>query len=156
MLRLMIGDRSLGFFFVVQNSQRRSIRAIHSGETCMSTVRRPSAHRAYIREASKQTTILRLQGTFYPLLLPVSIAVVLTALYLHRLPLLRYHRARRRIYSHARVRTFLVYISHAIPHRRYVSRGRSGHVLSRSLCAHSKAALIEEDRVGVLWDGGRN
>ncbi|EIM84807.1 uncharacterized protein STEHIDRAFT_60168 [Stereum hirsutum FP-91666 SS1] len=53
------------FFFVVQNSQRRSIRAIHSGETCMSTVRRPSAHRAYIREASKQTTILRLQGFLF-------------------------------------------------------------------------------------------
>lgn len=29
----------------------------------MSTVRRPSAHRAYIREVSKQTTVMRLQGT---------------------------------------------------------------------------------------------
>lgn len=29
----------------------------------MSAVRRPSAHRAYIREVSKQTTILKLQGT---------------------------------------------------------------------------------------------
>ncbi|KAA1470874.1 hypothetical protein DENSPDRAFT_775282 [Dentipellis sp. KUC8613] len=52
-------------FFVVQNSQRRSIRAIHTGETVMSTVRRPSAHRAYIREVSKQTTVIRLQGFIF-------------------------------------------------------------------------------------------
>lgn len=55
---------SIGFFFVVQNSQRRSIRAIHTGETAMSTVRRPGAHRAYIREVSRQTMIVRLQGIF--------------------------------------------------------------------------------------------
>ncbi|TCD70373.1 hypothetical protein EIP91_003725 [Steccherinum ochraceum] len=53
------------FFFVVQNSQRRSIRVLHTGETAMSTVRRPGAHRAYIREVSKQTTILRLQGFIF-------------------------------------------------------------------------------------------
>lgn len=52
-------------FFVVQSSQRRSIRSLHSGETVMSTVRRPGAHRAYIREVSKQTTILRLQGFLF-------------------------------------------------------------------------------------------
>jgi len=49
----------------VQNSQRRSIRAIHTGQTAMSTVRRPGAHRAYIREVSRQTTILRLQGFLF-------------------------------------------------------------------------------------------
>ena len=54
--------RSQGFFFVVQNSQLRSIRAIHTGDTTMSAVRRPSLQRAYIREVSKQTTILRLHG----------------------------------------------------------------------------------------------
>ncbi|KAJ7485150.1 sulfate transporter family-domain-containing protein [Mycena galericulata] len=53
------------FFFVVQNSQRSSIRAFHTGETAMSTVRRPSSQRAYIREVSKQTTILRLQGFLF-------------------------------------------------------------------------------------------
>lgn len=53
------------FFFVIQNSQRRSIRALHTGETAMSTVRRPAAHRAYIREVSKQTTILKLQGILF-------------------------------------------------------------------------------------------
>ncbi|KAK7028327.1 sulfate transporter family protein [Favolaschia claudopus] len=53
------------FFFVVQNSQRTSIRALHTGETAMSTVRRPSSQRAYIREVSKQTTILRLQGFLF-------------------------------------------------------------------------------------------
>ncbi|KAL0573865.1 hypothetical protein V5O48_008082 [Marasmius crinis-equi] len=53
------------FFFVVQNSQRRSIRSIHTGETAMSTVRRPSSQRAYIKEVSKQTTILRMQGFLF-------------------------------------------------------------------------------------------
>ncbi|KAF8882992.1 sulfate transporter family-domain-containing protein [Infundibulicybe gibba] len=53
------------FVFVVQNSQRRSIRALYTGETAMSTVRRPSLQRAYIREVSKQTTILRLQGFLF-------------------------------------------------------------------------------------------
>ena len=52
----------LGFFFVVQNSQLRSIRAMYTGDLSMSAVRRPSLQRAYIREVSKQTTILRLQG----------------------------------------------------------------------------------------------
>ena len=31
----------------------------------MSTVRRPSAHRAYLREASKQTTVVRLHGFLF-------------------------------------------------------------------------------------------
>jgi len=53
------------FFFVVQNSQRRSIRSVHSGETVMSTVRRPSLQRAYLREVSKQTTIITLQGFLF-------------------------------------------------------------------------------------------
>ncbi|KAF8147769.1 hypothetical protein K438DRAFT_1989463 [Mycena galopus ATCC 62051] len=53
------------FFFVVQNSQRTSIRALHTGETAISTVRRPSSQRAYIQEVSKQTTILRLQGFLF-------------------------------------------------------------------------------------------
>ncbi|KAI0300605.1 sulfate transporter family-domain-containing protein [Multifurca ochricompacta] len=53
------------FFFVVQNSQRRSIRVMHTGETTLSTVRRPSAHRAYLREVSQQTTILHLQGFLF-------------------------------------------------------------------------------------------
>ncbi|KAH8105254.1 sulfate transporter family-domain-containing protein [Cristinia sonorae] len=52
-------------FFVVQNSQRKSIRALHTGEAAMSTVRRPGAHRAYIREVSRQTTIVRLQGFLF-------------------------------------------------------------------------------------------
>ncbi|KAJ3551621.1 hypothetical protein NP233_g13047 [Leucocoprinus birnbaumii] len=53
------------FFFVVQNSQRKSIRAIYTGDTAMSAVRRPSLQRAYIREVAKQTTILRLQGFLF-------------------------------------------------------------------------------------------
>ena len=54
-----------GFFFVVQNSQRLSIRAFYAGDAAMSTVRRPAAHRAYIREVSKQTRILQLQGFLF-------------------------------------------------------------------------------------------
>ena len=54
-----------GLFFVVQNSQRRSIRVIHTGEMTLSTVRRPSAHRAYLREVSQQTTVLQLQGFLF-------------------------------------------------------------------------------------------
>ena len=54
-----------GLFFVVQNSQRRSIRVMHTGETTLSTVRRPSAHRAYLREVSRQTTVLHLQGFIF-------------------------------------------------------------------------------------------
>ncbi|OCH91545.1 hypothetical protein OBBRIDRAFT_728492 [Obba rivulosa] len=53
------------FFFVVQSSQRQSIRALHNGEAVMSSVRRPGAHRAYLREVTKQTTILRLQGFLF-------------------------------------------------------------------------------------------
>ncbi|KAF9221142.1 hypothetical protein BS17DRAFT_712424 [Gyrodon lividus] len=52
-------------FFVVQNSQRRSIRACYTGDAAISTVRRPAAHRAYIREVSKQTRIIRLQGFLF-------------------------------------------------------------------------------------------
>ncbi|KAF8896905.1 sulfate anion transporter [Gymnopilus junonius] len=50
------------FFFVVQNSQLRSVRAMYTGDLAVSAVRRPSLQRAYICEVSKQTTILRLQG----------------------------------------------------------------------------------------------
>ncbi|KAF5319323.1 hypothetical protein D9619_008654 [Psilocybe cf. subviscida] len=53
------------FFFVVQNSQLRSIRAMYTGDVAMSAVRRPNLQRAYIREVSKQTTILRLQGFLF-------------------------------------------------------------------------------------------
>lgn len=52
-------------FFVVQNSRRRSIRAIYTGASSMSTVRRPSAHREYLREVGKQTVIMRLQGFLF-------------------------------------------------------------------------------------------
>ncbi|QRV95907.1 sulfate anion transporter [Ceratobasidium sp. AG-Ba] len=54
-----------GFFFVIQNSRRQCIRALYYGDTAMSTVRRPSAHRQYIREVACQTAILRLQGMIF-------------------------------------------------------------------------------------------
>jgi len=66
-LRIMLtaASSSTGLFFVVQNSQRRSIRVMHTGEKTLSTVRRPSAHRAYLREVSQQTTVLHLQGFLF-------------------------------------------------------------------------------------------
>ncbi len=57
--------RFAGVFFVVQSSQRRSIRTIQTGETAMSSVRRPSLQRQYIREVSKQTTVIKLQGFLF-------------------------------------------------------------------------------------------
>ncbi|KAH0835582.1 sulfate transporter family-domain-containing protein [Lanmaoa asiatica] len=53
------------FFFVIQNSQHRSIRTCYTGDTAVSTVRRPAAHRAYIHEVSKQTRIIQLQGFLF-------------------------------------------------------------------------------------------
>ncbi|TDL16311.1 sulfate anion transporter [Rickenella mellea] len=53
------------FFFVVQNSQSRSIRALYTGESAISAVRRPSAHREYIRAVAKQTMVLKLQGFLF-------------------------------------------------------------------------------------------
>lgn len=82
-----------GFFFVVQNSQRRSIRVLHTGESVMSTVRRPGSQRAYIREVSKQTTILRLQGAIlYPPEMKHSMLTVMPSRFL----ILRHHHTRRR------------------------------------------------------------
>ncbi|KAF8530074.1 sulfate transporter family-domain-containing protein [Hysterangium stoloniferum] len=52
-------------FFVVQNSQARSIRGMYTGESTISTVRRPGAQRAYIREVAKQTFIMKLQGHLF-------------------------------------------------------------------------------------------
>jgi SulP family sulfate permease len=54
-----------GFFFVVQSSRHRAVRAITSGPAIMSTVRRPSAHREYLRAVSAQTAVLRLQGFLF-------------------------------------------------------------------------------------------
>lgn len=53
------------FFFVVQTSQNRSIRAQYTGDTAMSTVRRPSAHRRYLQEVGRQTAIIKLQSYLF-------------------------------------------------------------------------------------------
>jgi SulP family sulfate permease len=49
------------FFFVVQNSRNLSIRVVYTGDTAISTVRRPSAHRAYLQEVGRQTMVMKLQ-----------------------------------------------------------------------------------------------
>ncbi|KAF8883675.1 sulfate transporter family-domain-containing protein [Mucidula mucida] len=54
------------FFFVIQTSRLSVIRALHTGSTAPSTVRRPSAQRAYIREVSgTQTCVMRLGGFMF-------------------------------------------------------------------------------------------
>ncbi|EJD50688.1 sulfate anion transporter [Auricularia subglabra TFB-10046 SS5] len=50
---------------VIQTSQARSIRTLHTGSSAMSTVRRPPAHREYIKKVAKQTAIMRLQGFIF-------------------------------------------------------------------------------------------
>ncbi|KAG7440141.1 uncharacterized protein BT62DRAFT_938340 [Guyanagaster necrorhizus] len=53
-------------FFVIQTSRQSVIRALHTGSTAPSTVRRPSVQRAYIREVSgKQTCVMRLGGFMF-------------------------------------------------------------------------------------------
>ncbi|KAF8586885.1 hypothetical protein K439DRAFT_882735 [Ramaria rubella] len=54
-----------GIVFVVQTSHSRSIRALYTGDSALSTVRRPSAQRAYVREVAKQTVVLKLQGHLF-------------------------------------------------------------------------------------------
>ncbi|KAG9028683.1 hypothetical protein FRB95_006157 [Tulasnella sp. JGI-2019a] len=53
------------FFFVIQSSKEQSIRALYSGSSSTSAVRRPSAHREYLRAVGKQTAIMRLQGFLF-------------------------------------------------------------------------------------------
>lgn len=56
----------VGLFFVIQTSRLSVIRALHNGSTAPSTVRRPNAQRAYIREvAGTQTCIMRLGGFMF-------------------------------------------------------------------------------------------
>jgi SulP family sulfate permease len=49
-------------FFVVQNSRRRAIRAVFSGSTAKSTVRRPRPQRAFLQQVGSQSYIMKLQG----------------------------------------------------------------------------------------------
>lgn len=49
-------------FFVIQNSRRRPIRAVFSGATAKSTVRRPHAQRQFIQKVGSQTCVMKLQG----------------------------------------------------------------------------------------------
>lgn len=66
----------------------------------MSTVRRPSAHRAYIREVSKQTMVMRLQGRTFD-------DVIVCLLMFIRLLVLRYDHTRRGSYASSRGRAVL-------------------------------------------------
>lgn len=59
---LFIGIILACVFFVVQSSRRRPIRAVFSGATAKSTVRRPAAQRAFIQMVGTQTYVMKLQG----------------------------------------------------------------------------------------------
>jgi len=50
---------------VIQTSKTRSIRTVYTGTSAMSNVRRPAAHREYIRQVANQTVIMRLQGHIF-------------------------------------------------------------------------------------------
>src|SRR5258706_15012309 len=84
-----------GFFFVVQNSRNPSIRAVYTGDTAISTVRRPSAHRAYLQEVERQTMIMKLQCANH-LLTPLLLVNTGTDSPDSRLPFLRYDNLRGR------------------------------------------------------------
>lgn len=131
---LLIFAQSLctGFFFVVQNSQRRSIRAIFTGETAISAVRRPSLQRAYVREVSKQTTILRLQGMHsWISLFIIGIDVKC------RVFILWHHYICGRSNSKSNWRAFMGPHANTLPGARPFSGRGIRHVILRGLCAHS-------------------
>lgn len=59
---LLLGVILACVFFVVQSSRRRPIRAVFTGSTAKSTVRRPRAQRAFIQSVGSQTMVMKLQG----------------------------------------------------------------------------------------------
>jgi MFS superfamily sulfate permease-like transporter len=61
-LGLLLGVVLASLFFVIQNSRRRPIRAVFSGATAKSTVRRPHAQRQFIQQVGSQTCVMKLQG----------------------------------------------------------------------------------------------
>ncbi|KAH7102554.1 sulfate anion transporter [Auriculariales sp. MPI-PUGE-AT-0066] len=52
-------------FCFIQTSQTSAIRTVFTGTAAMSNVRRPHAHREYIRQVANQTVIMRLQGHIF-------------------------------------------------------------------------------------------
>ena len=59
---LLLGIILASMFFVIQNSRRKPIRAVFSGSSAKSTVRRPHPQRAFLQAVGKQTLIMKLQG----------------------------------------------------------------------------------------------
>lgn len=64
-LGILIGVILASLFFVIQNSRRKPIRAVFSGSTAKSTVRRPHAQRQFVQQLGKQTVIMKLQGFLF-------------------------------------------------------------------------------------------
>ena len=95
----------------------------------MSTVRRPAAHRAYIREVSKQTRILLFQGfLFFGTIVHVEDKL-------------------RSIVDNPNWRQDPVRFVGVRPYARSGCR----HVVCGSVCESTKIARCQGRRVGVLW-----
>jgi SulP family sulfate permease len=62
---LLLGVILACVFFVVQSSRRRPIRAVFTGSSAKSTVRRPRAQRAFIQNVGSQTMVMKLQGFLF-------------------------------------------------------------------------------------------
>lgn len=135
-----------GFFFVIQNSQLPSIRAVYTGDLAMSAVRRPSLQRAYIGEVSKQTTILRLQGTFRVIFNVINLETGTI-----RLPILWHHNICRRDDPQPARGTMLAGEANTVLRYRSISRCRHRYVCCRSVCAHTSTGGGQTRHDGVLW-----
>ena len=112
----------------------------------MSAVRRPSLQRAYIREVSKQTTILRLQGmSRHPTKFLLSDHLG------QRFPLLRHNYLCRRVDSQSLGSSLLAPAPNSIPCGRSFSCWGNRHVCRRGFRAHSSTAGIKTCHSCVLW-----
>ncbi|KAJ9102047.1 hypothetical protein QFC19_004975 [Naganishia cerealis] len=62
---LLLGIILASMFFVIQNSRRKPIRAVFSGASAKSTVRRPHPQREFLQAVGKQTLVMKLQGFLF-------------------------------------------------------------------------------------------
>jgi hypothetical protein len=145
---------STGFFFVVQNSRNLSVRAVYTGDTAVSTVRRPSAHRAYLQEVGRQTMIMKLQCA-HLLLTPLPFVNTGTNSPDSRLPLLRYYHLRGRSHPQSTGGGPMDPQPNPIPRPRLFPRTRRRPVRLRGFGSHSAFARVQvcHPRVVRLYDG---
>ena len=117
----------------------------------MSTVRRPGIQRAYIREVSKQTTILRLQGAEGKR----SNSKCSSDYAVPRLPVLWDHRGCGADDPGRDRGTGVAEEPGAVPGRGPVARGGRGHVVGGGVRAGAAGARGQVHHARVLWLFGR-